>query len=154
MKFSLNIIVVDFRYFLCSVEAVLYGERDDDFIFEDFARLRLKGHEGDDTEAWKYLVAILFSTCSGRCKWYVYIYQARISAWYWTQRWRWYAFNVLNSARSFMSSVLCVIRLFSSSIIAEIRRHVPVNQCCDFSNNRELLHINWNTSSFVYINCL
>ncbi|XP_064614762.1 beta-arrestin-1-like isoform X3 [Liolophura sinensis] len=28
-----------------------YGDRDDDFIFEDFARLRLKGHEGDDTEA-------------------------------------------------------------------------------------------------------
>nr|AMB26727.1 arrestin [Leptochiton asellus] len=28
-----------------------YGEKDDDFIFEDFARLRLKGHEGDDTEA-------------------------------------------------------------------------------------------------------
>ncbi|KAI8770618.1 beta-arrestin-1 isoform X1 [Biomphalaria glabrata] len=28
-----------------------YGDKDDDFIFEDFARLRLKGHEGDDTEA-------------------------------------------------------------------------------------------------------
>ena len=28
-----------------------YDFRDDDFIFEDFARLRLKGHEGDDTEA-------------------------------------------------------------------------------------------------------
>lgn len=27
------------------------GYRDEDFIFEDFARLRLKGHEGDDTEA-------------------------------------------------------------------------------------------------------
>jgi beta-arrestin len=24
---------------------------DDDLIFEDFARLRLKGHEGDDAEA-------------------------------------------------------------------------------------------------------
>ncbi|KAL3847180.1 hypothetical protein ACJMK2_018104 [Sinanodonta woodiana] len=29
---------------------VIYS-KDDDFIFEDFARLRLKGHEGDDTEA-------------------------------------------------------------------------------------------------------
>nr|BAR90777.1 beta arrestin [Idiosepius paradoxus] len=29
----------------------LAPDRDDDFIFEDFARLRLKGHEGDDTEA-------------------------------------------------------------------------------------------------------
>ena len=29
-----------------------YANQDDDFIFEDFARLRLKGHEGDDTEAW------------------------------------------------------------------------------------------------------
>ena len=29
-----------------------YTNQDDDFIFEDFARLRLKGHEGDDTEAW------------------------------------------------------------------------------------------------------
>lgn len=28
-----------------------YADKDDDFIFEDFARLRLKGHEGDDTEA-------------------------------------------------------------------------------------------------------
>lgn len=28
-----------------------YANQDDDFIFEDFARLRLKGHEGDDTEA-------------------------------------------------------------------------------------------------------
>ncbi|KAK3095403.1 hypothetical protein FSP39_014228 [Pinctada imbricata] len=28
-----------------------HADRDDDFIFEDFARLRLKGHEGDDTEA-------------------------------------------------------------------------------------------------------
>ncbi|XP_052214791.1 beta-arrestin-1-like isoform X2 [Dreissena polymorpha] len=28
-----------------------YEHRDDDFIFEDFARLRLKGHDGDDTEA-------------------------------------------------------------------------------------------------------
>lgn len=28
-----------------------YDYRDDDFIFEDFARLRLKGHDGDDTEA-------------------------------------------------------------------------------------------------------
>lgn len=28
-----------------------YSNHDDDFIFEDFARLRLKGHEGDDTEA-------------------------------------------------------------------------------------------------------
>ena len=28
-----------------------YEYKDDDFIFEDFARLRLKGHEGDDTEA-------------------------------------------------------------------------------------------------------
>ncbi|XP_052782756.1 beta-arrestin-1-like isoform X1 [Mya arenaria] len=28
-----------------------YEYRDDDFIFEDFARLRLKGHDGDDTEA-------------------------------------------------------------------------------------------------------
>ena len=27
------------------------GYPDDDFIFEDFARLRLKGIEGDDTEA-------------------------------------------------------------------------------------------------------
>lgn len=26
-------------------------DKDDDFIFEDFARLRLKGHDGDDTEA-------------------------------------------------------------------------------------------------------
>ncbi|XP_071165122.1 beta-arrestin-1-like isoform X1 [Mytilus edulis] len=26
-------------------------DQNDDFIFEDFARLRLKGHEGDDTEA-------------------------------------------------------------------------------------------------------
>ena len=25
---------------------------DDDFIFEDFARLRLKGHEGDEADAW------------------------------------------------------------------------------------------------------
>lgn len=25
--------------------------KDDDFIFEDFARLRLKGHDPDDTEA-------------------------------------------------------------------------------------------------------
>lgn len=31
--------------------ADVYNYRDDDFIFEDFARLRLKGHEGDDTEA-------------------------------------------------------------------------------------------------------
>ncbi|XP_064638424.1 beta-arrestin-1-like isoform X2 [Lineus longissimus] len=28
-----------------------YHERDDDLIFEEFARLRIKGHEGDDTEA-------------------------------------------------------------------------------------------------------
>ncbi|KAL8574215.1 Beta-arrestin-1 [Nucella lapillus] len=28
-----------------------YADKDDDFIFEDFARLRLKGHEEDDTEA-------------------------------------------------------------------------------------------------------
>ncbi|CAH1781673.1 unnamed protein product [Owenia fusiformis] len=28
-----------------------YANQDDDFIFEDFARLRLKGHDGDDTEA-------------------------------------------------------------------------------------------------------
>ncbi|ELT93486.1 hypothetical protein CAPTEDRAFT_177196 [Capitella teleta] len=28
-----------------------YANQDDDFIFEDFARLRLKGHEGEDTEA-------------------------------------------------------------------------------------------------------
>ncbi|KAL5004556.1 hypothetical protein ScPMuIL_018012 [Solemya velum] len=28
-----------------------FGDKDDDFIFEDFARLRLKGHDGDDTEA-------------------------------------------------------------------------------------------------------
>ena len=32
-------------------EADVYNYRDDDFIFEDFARLRLKGHDGDDTEA-------------------------------------------------------------------------------------------------------
>lgn len=31
--------------------ADVYNYRDDDFIFEDFARLRLKGHDGDDTEA-------------------------------------------------------------------------------------------------------
>ena len=37
-------------YFLLSGEA-FFGDKDDDFIFEDFARLRLKGHEGDDTEA-------------------------------------------------------------------------------------------------------
>ena len=36
--------------FFCSGEAHT-GGHDDDFIFEDFARLRLKGHEGDDTEA-------------------------------------------------------------------------------------------------------
>lgn len=28
-----------------------YECKDDDFIFEDFARLRLQGHDGDDTEA-------------------------------------------------------------------------------------------------------
>ncbi|KAK2162641.1 hypothetical protein NP493_1511g00000 [Ridgeia piscesae] len=28
-----------------------YANQDDDFIFEDFARLRLKGHDNDDTEA-------------------------------------------------------------------------------------------------------
>lgn len=26
-------------------------DKDEDFIFEDFARLRLKGHDPDDTEA-------------------------------------------------------------------------------------------------------
>lgn len=33
--------------FFSGVEPV----KDDDFIFEDFARLRLKGHDPDDTEA-------------------------------------------------------------------------------------------------------
>jgi len=28
-----------------------FGHHDDDFIFEDFARLRLTGHAADDTEA-------------------------------------------------------------------------------------------------------
>ena len=28
-----------------------YANQDDELIFEDFARLRLKGLEGDDTEA-------------------------------------------------------------------------------------------------------
>ena len=32
-------------------EADFYSSKEDDFIFEDFARLRLKGHDGDDTEA-------------------------------------------------------------------------------------------------------
>lgn len=32
-------------------EADVYNYGDEDFIFEDFARLRLKGHDGDDTEA-------------------------------------------------------------------------------------------------------
>ena len=39
-------------YFLDHSGEGYYANQDDDFIFEDFARLRLKGHEGDDTEAW------------------------------------------------------------------------------------------------------
>jgi len=30
-----------------------FSHHDDDFIFEDFARLRLTGHAADDTEAWR-----------------------------------------------------------------------------------------------------
>ena len=37
--------------FVCFSGEPFYADKDDDFIFEDFARLRLKGHEGDDTEA-------------------------------------------------------------------------------------------------------
>lgn len=40
-----------FSLFPLSSGENLMTDRDDDFIFEDFARLRLKGHEGDDTEA-------------------------------------------------------------------------------------------------------
>ena len=32
-------------------EAKLNGGEDDDFIFEDFARLRLKGHDNDEMDA-------------------------------------------------------------------------------------------------------
>lgn len=45
-------------YFLCWACWVFvcwcrgFGHHDDDFIFEDFARLRLTGHAADDTEAW------------------------------------------------------------------------------------------------------
>ena len=40
-----------FVYCVFSGEAGYYANQDDDFIFEDFARLRLKGHDADDTEA-------------------------------------------------------------------------------------------------------
>jgi len=36
------------------------GHHDDDFIFEDFARLRLTGHAADDTEAWHVAAARFF----------------------------------------------------------------------------------------------
>ena len=42
--------LISFSMSCCSGEGY-YANQDDDFIFEDFARLRLKGHEGDDTEA-------------------------------------------------------------------------------------------------------
>lgn len=41
--------ITTFHLYLLSSDG--YEYKDDDFIFEDFARLRLKGHEGDDTEA-------------------------------------------------------------------------------------------------------
>ncbi len=43
--------LIEFSIYFFSGEGY-YANQDDDFIFEDFARLRLKGHEGDDTEAW------------------------------------------------------------------------------------------------------
>ncbi len=42
--------LIEFSIYFFSGEGY-YANQDDDFIFEDFARLRLKGHEGDDTEA-------------------------------------------------------------------------------------------------------
>ena len=39
-----------------------YANQDDELIFEDFARLRLKGLEGDDTEAWT--MCTVLSLCS------------------------------------------------------------------------------------------
>jgi len=53
----------------CGVCYVLFvnnrgcNRHDDDFIFEDFARLRLTGHNADDTEAW-HIVAACFVTNS------------------------------------------------------------------------------------------
>ena len=41
----------NFLCLVCFSGEPFYADKDDDFIFEDFARLRLKGHEGDDTEA-------------------------------------------------------------------------------------------------------
>lgn len=38
-------------YFYFSGGEGYYANQDDDFIFEDFARLRLKGHDGDEAEA-------------------------------------------------------------------------------------------------------
>ena len=40
-----------FSFFFSEADVYNYYNKDDDFIFEDFARLRLKGHDGDDTEA-------------------------------------------------------------------------------------------------------
>ena len=49
----INLISTFYLYFFLCIfsEPDAYDYKDDDFIFEDFARLRLKGHEGDDTEA-------------------------------------------------------------------------------------------------------
>lgn len=45
------------------------ANHDDDFIFEDFARLRLKGHDGEDTEAQSCVTgAIVTGSCvTGSC---------------------------------------------------------------------------------------
>ena len=46
-----NLIQLDDDEDDADVERRLNGAEDDDFIFEDFARLRLKGHDNDEADA-------------------------------------------------------------------------------------------------------
>lgn len=48
---NLSLIYTSLQEIFISIFSGVEPVKDDDFIFEDFARLRLKGHDPDDTEA-------------------------------------------------------------------------------------------------------